>query len=212
VATLAGGRTQLVDMLTLNRTELSIAGGNVATIDYANNRTLSCNNGTLEVTAIDLDTGAATVVADLNALTPALYLCEAMVYDDDNHRLIVAATTSGSQVSGLYAVDMTAGTATLISTQLLSNAAWKNIVDLSLDIANDQIYAMYNNLNASWLSRYNLTSGAGSLVDAPTAVRYKSPRGFFVDTEARRAFVADTTLGGILVYDLDSGERALALR
>jgi len=212
VATLTGGRTQLVDLLTLNRTELSTAGGNVATIDYANNRTLAYNQGTLEVTAVDLATGAETVVADLSALTPALYYCEAMVYDDDNHRLIVAATAINSQISGLYAVDMAAGTATLITTQLLSNAAWKNIVDLSLDIANDQVYAMYNNLNASWLSRYNLTSGAGTMVYAPTAVGYKLPRGFFVDTEARRAFVADITLGGILVYDLDSGERALALR
>ena len=212
VATLTGGRTQLVDLLTLNRTELSTAGSNVSTIDYANNRTLSYNQGTLAVTAINLGTGSETVVADLSALTPALYYCEAMVYDDDNNRLIVAATAINSQISGLYAVDMAAGTAKLISTQLLSNAAWKNIVDLSLDIANDQVYAMYNNLNASLLLRYNLTSGAGTMVNAPSAVSYKLPRGFYVDTEARRAFVADITLGGILVYDLDSGERALALR
>jgi hypothetical protein len=212
VATLTGGRTQLVDMITLDRLELSTGGGTVATIDYANHRTLSYNNVTYDVTATDLDTGTETVATNLQSITPKLYLCTAMVYDNVNDRLLVAARTSAGQVSGLYGIDITAGTATLISTDLLSNTAWLSVVDLSLDSANDQVYALYNNLNASFIIRHNLNSGAGTQVYAPSAVGFKVPRGFFVDTEAHRAFVADVSLNGILVYDLDSGERALALR
>jgi len=209
--TLTGGLTQIVDMQNLNRIQLSTSYGKVATIDYANNRTLSYNSGTYNITAIDLDSGVATVVANLQALTPKLYLATAMVYDADNDRLLMTATTSAGQVTGLYAIDMGSNTATVLSTQFLTQSQWKMINDLSLDLAYDQVYALVSNLNASYLLTFNLTSGAADVVYATTAINLQNPRGFYVDTENRRAFVADYQLG-ILVFDLASGQSALALR
>jgi len=212
LATLTGGRTQIVDMLNLGRIELSAASDTVATIDYANHRTLSYNNHSYDITATDLDTGTETVVANLQALTPPLYYGSAMVYDADNDRLLMTATTLNSSVTGLYAIDMAGNTATVVTTQSLTQAQWKKIVDLSLDPANNRVYALLSDLNASSLLSFDLTSGAGTYVSAATKINFQNPLGMYVDTESRRAFVADYSLPGIFVFDLATGQRALALR
>ena len=164
-------------------------------LDSANSRALVTNSFDGDVVAVDLTTGARTILSDGPSTLWGITL------DSANNRALVSA---GSEV---VAVDLTSGTRTTLS----SAAAQFGSNGITLDSANNR--ALVADFGQKAVIAVDLTTGARTIlsdVTTPDAVNsFSGPVGITLDSANNRALVSDDFLSAVVAVDLTSGARTI---
>lgn len=176
-------------------------------IDAANNRVLVSNFTGNSIIAVDLTTGARTVLSD-NATPSAdnpFDDPDGFVLDSVNNRALMLNQTS------VLAVDLASGARTIFvsnSTPDVNNL-FRRPFDIAMDAANSRALVVDPTLDA--VVAVDPDTGARSIVSSNSlpagATKFSGPLGLAVDSD--RALVVDESLAAVIAVDLDSGVREL---
>jgi len=211
-----GVRTILSDNDTPNATNAFLAPLSI-TLDSGNNRALVLDIGsgvnTAAVLAVDLSTGARTVIS--NNSTPnavnALLNPQEITLDSANNRALVV----DSDLDALVAVDLSTGARTIVSNNTLPNAANAFIAPfrMALDSTNNRALVLDSELDA--VLAVDLTTGARTIfLDSSTLNislngRPVAQTSITIDAENGRALVLDEGLDAVAAVDLSTGVRTV---
>jgi hypothetical protein len=134
--------------------------------------------------SLDLTTGDRTQIADLNA-APGVIAPRKMRLDAANDRVLFIDTDNGGDADAIYAVDLTTGSRTTISSSVQgAGAAVQSYADLALDASNPQ-HAYVSDAGANAILDVDLTTGNRnvfvSVFQAPVISALIVPDALFLD-------------------------------
>ncbi|MES2675414.1 MAG: S8 family serine peptidase [Pseudomonadota bacterium] len=180
-------------------------------IDSLRNRALVLDNVLKAVIAVDLTSGARTVLS--NSSTPSsansFSIPLGMELDAANNRALVV----DDGLDAVVAVDLVSGARTILSNASTPSSVngFSAPVDITLDAARNRALVIDNGLNA--LLAVDLTSGARTMLSTNStpsnANKFSAPRGVTLDTANNRALVVDYLLDTVFAVDLTSGARTI---
>jgi len=184
-------------------------------LDSSNNRLLVMDRALNALLAIDLTTGARTVISD--STTPdnvnALLASANLVLDSDNNRVLVV----DSVLDAVFAVDLTPGinmgARMVVSDNSTPDGVNAFVVpsDLVLDSSNNRLLVVDLGLNA--VLAVDLTPGinmgARTVISDSTTPddinAFSQPRSLVLDSANNRLLVVDGVLSALLAVDLTPG-------
>ncbi len=180
-------------------------------LDSANGRALIVDNRVGAVIAVDLQTGARTVLSDSstpNALNP-LRGPVGIALDSANGRALV----TDNFLRAVVAVDLQSGARSILSSDVAPDAAnqFNRPAGIALDGANGRALVVDGGLGA--VVAVDLQNGTRTIVSDRTTPNgsnpFSGPVGIVLDGTNGRALVTDNRLGAVLEVDLQSGERRI---
>ncbi len=206
-----GSRTILSDATTPNvLNPLTFPRG--ITLDGANNRALVTNDDVQEsVLAVDLTTGARTVISDIgipNANTP-FFEPKGIAVDSADNRALFTDTWRNVVI----AMDLTTGARTIFSQSTTPDdiSPFFDTTGLAVDGTNNR--ALVTDHNRAALVAVDLSTGARTILSDSTTPNASSPFGtpdsVVIDDANNRALVTDHYLAAVLAVDLDTGARTI---
>lgn len=178
-------------------------------IDTSNNRLLVGDNGGFgALIAVDLTSGARTIIEDANTGTgPQIILPEASALDVDNDRILIV----DSYLNALISLDLSSGNRTSISdTSTGSGPTFGWPLSITLDPANNRAFVVDADLEA--LLAVDLTTGNRTIVsDATlgTGPAFSFPTVTVFDARNNRVLVADAGLEALISVDPTNGGRSI---
>jgi len=180
-------------------------------LDEANGRALAVDDELRVVIAIDLTTGARSILSDNstpNAADP-FDSPEHIVLDAANGRALVVDTDRAAVI----AVDLATGMRTIFSNATTPNGttAFSDPWAIALDAANGR--ALVTDLDLDAVVAVDLATGARTILsDASTpntANTFSEPEAIALDAANGRALVADRGLFAVVAVDLATGARTI---
>ena len=178
-------------------------------VDSANNRLLVLDRADDILIAVDLATGARSVLSDLVIPGgPGPFINpRALAIDEIGNRAFFADIAFGL----VMAVDLTTGETSVFSSSSLSPTVFfSRIAGLVVDRANNRLLAVDSDQEAVFAM--SLTNGFRSILsndDIPDMLnQFASPRNITIDDVNNKAIVADPARGIVRVH-LDTGAREL---
>lgn len=180
-------------------------------LDSAGGRALIVDNRVGAVVAVDLQTGARTVLSDSStpdALNP-LRGPVGIALDSANGRALV----TDNILRAVVAVDLQSGARSILSGGLVPDAAnqFARPAGIALDAANGRALVIDGGLGA--VVAVNLQEGTRTILSNRTTPDgsnpFSGPVGIVLDAANGRALVTDNRLLAVLEVDLQSGERRI---
>lgn len=176
-------------------------------VDAANGRALVVDNQLAAVVAVDLGTGARTVLSDQGSAGKPFRKPVGIALDTVNNRALV--TDEG--LSAVIAVDLATGARTVLSDIQVPDAA--NVLSapagIAVDTANNRALVVDN--RADRLIAVNLQTGSRSVLSSAgtpdTTNNFLAPVAIAID--GTRALVVDNGLDSVIAVDLATGARTI---
>lgn len=177
-------------------------------VDAANGRALVVDNQLPAVVAVDLGTGARTVLSDQGSAGKPFRKPVGIALDTVNNRALV--TDEG--LSAVIAVDLATGARTILSSGTVPNTTAPVLsgpIAITVDAANGRALVLDNRLQA--LVAVNLATGGRTVLSSNTVPdatnTFSGPAALALNGTA--ALVLDARLGTLFGVDLATGARSL---
>jgi sugar lactone lactonase YvrE len=180
-------------------------------IDPSNNRAFVSDLDKAAIIALDLDTGARTVLSDntiaVGTSTMSFTLPKGITLDSQNNRLLVLDSTQDA----LIAVALDTGARTLISDNLTavdtSTFDFSSPRYLVLDEANNRALV----LDGSTLVAVNLSNGERTILtdNSMEGIQLSGQSDLTIDVANNRALISDLNRDTVIAVDLDNGARSI---
>ena len=211
---MTGARTILSDGTKMIPDGVNLIDAGPIAVDSANGRALVTNVGQNmgegAVYAVDLATGARTILSD--AMTPngnnALTFPIAITIDSANDRALVLDEV----LQAVVTVDLVTGARTILSDVTTPDNVnpFGRVFDIAMDTANDR--ALVLDSTRPGVVAVDLTTGARTIVTEGSAEQgavngFAQPGAIDVDTTNDRALVTD--LISVTAVELTSGDRVI---
>ena len=181
-------------------------------IDASNNRALLIDSDLDALIAIDIDSGARTILSDASTGTGvnlSLGINDASVaLDSANNRVLV--TDSG--LVAVIAIDLDTGDRNILSNNSAGIGSGTDLQQTTAPITLDSGRALLTDSGLDALVAINLATGDRVILSSAsvgTGSNLQNPRGITLDSGANRALVVDTSLDALVAIDLTSGDRTI---
>lgn len=215
-----GARIYLSDATTPDASNpFSAPNGITIDPDPANNRALVTDIFLDAVIAIDLSTGARTVLSDAttpdasNAFISPDGIVVDQVIDPVSNQANNRALVVDSGLDAIVAVDLNTGARTILSGATIPNAMnpFSAPTGIAIDAANNR--ALVTDRALAAVIAVDLTTGERTIFSAATIPdstnRFTTPDGIVVDAANNRALVVERSQTAVLAVDLTTGVRTL---
>ena len=207
-----GARTVLSDDTTPDSNNTFSSSIERITLDSANNRALVTDSDLDAVIAVDLTTGARTILSDNSTPnnTRPLSRPRSILLDSANSRALVA----DSSVDQIIAVDLGSGARSFVAGSATPDSAnaYEGISAIATDSANNRVLVADRASGISRLLAVDLDSGARTVFSDDTTPdsnnTFSSIRDVALDAANNRALVA-TGSGTIISVNLNTGARTI---
>jgi len=185
-------------------------------VDTVNDRVIVMD--TAGLIAVDLTTGNRTVIAnDVTGAGPSIAGSDGVDIDVAAGFAYVANTYDDAFEHLIYKVSLVSGDRTVLSDTVAAGTgtALNFPSDIALDIAGNRALVLNRGGVQENLMAVDLTSGDRSIVSGAgvgSGQEFGSNERLDLDMQNDRAFVYDLAVGGVIVVDLTTGERAVVTK
>ena len=182
-------------------------------LDAANDRVLVLDTG-LGVFSVALATGDRVIVSDAATGTgPIWNFPRSLAFDPATGTAFVLDYTTDV----LYAVDVATGNRSVVSDNVGAGTGPNFDVphDMAPDFANNRVLVVDYGFGNDAILAVDLATGDRSFVSGAgvgSGVGFLNPYYIALDIANSRAFVYDVAITGVVIVDLDSGQRAIAAK